>query len=143
MDGTRRVARQLGRRGASLLFFALLAGVFAYTLIFHPPPFSSVTTSAAGDVEFMRSIAPLPVFGALWAVASVVCLVNAFLVHDRWGFAAAIAILAAWGSVWMYGAFLGVDLALVRALVWLAFAAWVGAVSTWPEPPESLSKDVS
>jgi hypothetical protein len=134
------VRQRVGRRGASLLFFALLSGVFAYTL-FQPPPFAPVTT-AAGDLDFMSGVAPLPFFGALWAVASLICLANVFLRHDRWGFAAAIAILAMWGSLWVYGAFLGVPLALVRALVWLAMAAWVGVISTWPEPPERLSKPV-
>lgn len=127
---TRFVVHRVGHRGAALLFFALLDGVYAFSLL-QPPAGGQLNASLA----FMQNIAPFPVWGALWASAGVVCLASTFLVNDRWGFAAAMLIKVLWGVLYVYGALVGVDRAYLGAVVWLCLAGWVGVIASWPEPP--------
>jgi uncharacterized membrane protein HdeD (DUF308 family) len=113
------------------LFFALLDAVYAFSL-FRPP------MSMQRDTIFtlVRDLAPLPVWGAVWAVSGAVCLVCAFRHDDRWGFAAAMLVKVLWGGLYIYGAFLGIERAYLGAAIWLCLAGWIGIISTWPTPTD-------
>lgn len=114
-----------------MLFFALLDIIYSYSLA-NPPPQARQNSG----LLFIQSIAPLWAWSALWGVVGVVCLVNAFRISDRYGFAAAIGIKVLWGLVYVAGMFAGLDRAYVSATVWLCLAGWVAIISTWPEPPD-------
>ncbi len=120
--------RRVGRRGAALLFFALLDGIYSYSL-FNPAPEVRRTAS----VLFVEGIAPLWVWGLLWAVAGVACLIGAFMKSDKWSFAAAIGIKSLWGLIYLGAAIIGLERAYLSAAIWLCLAIWVAIIASWPE----------
>jgi hypothetical protein len=123
------LACRVGRRGCALLFFAFLDFVYSVSL-FAP------SAASAANVRFLEDLAPFPLWGSLWAAVGVVCLVNAFRIKDRVGFAAAIAIKVLWSGVYTLAAVNDTaDRAYVSATIWLCLAGWVGVISAWPEPP--------
>lgn len=126
----RKIVSKVGRRGAALLFFAFLDAVYAFSL-FNPPPEARVSAQLA----FVQNVAPLHLWGALWALAGSACLLFAFRTNDRWGFAAAMAIKVMWGCLYVYGFAIGIERAYLSAAIWLCLAGWVGIISSWPEPP--------
>lgn len=128
---TRALVRRIGHRGAALLFFALLDAVYAFSL-FNPP----ATARVSGQMAFMEAIAPLSVWGAMWAVAGAVCLVCAFRSDDRWGYAAAMLVKVLWGALYVYGAVSGVERAYLGAVIWFCLAGWIAIISSWPTPPD-------
>lgn len=122
-----RGAHRVGRRGVSLLFFAVLDLIYAVSLLTVDP----------GDSPFFAWLArllPLWAWAILWATIGLICLWYAFQRCDRWGFAAAIFLKIVWGLVslggWLLG---GVERGWVSATIWLAFAGWVWVISGWPE----------
>lgn len=130
MTSTRRFAvHQIGRRGGSLLFFGLLDAIYAFSLI-NPTSFDKLSPS----LKYLAGIAPLEVFGVLWAVAAALCFVNAFRTNDKTGFAAAIAIKVLWGLLYIGALFVGVPRSYVSVTLWLCLAGFVGIIATWPEP---------
>ncbi len=123
------LAQHVGRRGTTLLFLAILDFVFAGSLI-HPQAEAARSTST----RFIADIAPLWLWGALWAAVGVACAVGAFLRHDKWAFAPATALKALWGGIYVFGwAIAGLDRGWLGGVVWWAFAAFVYVVSGWPE----------
>ncbi len=131
MDRCRQLFQRIGRRGAALLFFALLDNVYAISLAF-PPEEAKLSAS----FRFIQLVAPLSVWAVLWSVIGLVCLVGAFLFRDRWAFAAAMGLKTLWGVTFGLGwALLGLERGYVSAIIWLAMAGWVYIISTWPEPP--------
>ncbi len=130
------LVNRVGRRGASLLFFALLDFVYAFSLL---APTGEVARSST--FTFLEHIAPLWFFGIMWAAAGVFCAVNAFRRVDWSGFVAAISIKVIWGLLYVGAAFAGLPRAYVGAAIWLCLAGWVAIISSWPEPtrlPEPL-----
>lgn len=126
----RRLGHQVGRRGASLLFFGLLDVVYCQALLF--PTRTARNTSG---YRFLADIMPLWAWAAMWGVVGVLCLVYAFRKRDQPAFAAAMGLKVLWGSVYVGGQWTGaVERGYVSAVVWLALAALVGLLSTWPEP---------
>lgn len=125
----RWLRRRVGRRGAALLFFALLDLVYAYSLAF---PSHSARGSEA--LRFVSTVIPLWAWAGIWGLVGVTCLVYAFAAHDRIGFAAAMALKTLWGTVFLLGwALTGLERGYVSAAVWLTFAAWIGVIATWPD----------
>ncbi len=123
--------RRIGRRGAALLFFAVLDLVYAFSLYF-----PAAEAKRSSSTRFLADVAPLPVWGTMWLLACFACAVNAFRVNDWTGFAAAISIKTLWGLLHLVGAlFLSIDRAWVSAAIWLCTAGWLGIISSWPEPP--------
>lgn len=120
--------RQVGRRGAALLFFAMLDGVYAYSLLYPP-------ANLGASLRFVTTFAPLHVWGMLWAAVGLTCLINAFRIRDRAGFAAAMIVKVVWGLLYLIGALQGVERAYVGAALWLSMGAWVAIIGSWPEPP--------
>jgi hypothetical protein len=123
--------QRVGRRGAALLFFALLDIIYAFSL-FSPP----AEARRSPTLHYVAAVLPLRVWSVLWLGTGIVCLVNAFRVSDRVGFAAAIAIKMIWGMLFVGGVFVHLDRAYVSAAIWLCLAGWVAIISTWPEPPD-------
>lgn len=126
----RALWERVGRRGSTLLMLAFIDAVYSYSL-FNPAP-GTLRTPA---YLFLSSLAPLWMYGTLWAAAGLACFICAFLRTDRWGFAAAMAIKVLWGLLYVLAMFVGVSRAYISVALWLGIAGWVYVVSTWPEPP--------
>lgn len=129
-DATRgALANRIGFRGASLLFFSLYQAVYSFSLYTAPPPLSPGLT-------FVASLAPLWVWGSLWAAASLAALVDAFRERDQIGFTATIAVQLLWFMLYVGLALVGIGgaRAYVGAVTWLALSAFVAIISAWPEP---------
>lgn len=127
--------RIVGRRGAVLLFLALLDFVYAFSLCRPASPLTAQT-------QFLVDVAPLDAFALAWAVVGILCLAGAFFRRrwpwfDVWPFLGAIMIKIFWavmlGLAWMVA---GVERGWVSAAVWLALAALVVALAGWPEPAD-------
>ncbi len=122
---------RVGRRGTSLLFFALLDIVYAVSLAVPP---AEVRRTAS--LLYVGTVAPLWFWALLWAATGLICLAGAFIRHDRWAFTAAMGLKTLWGMVFLMGwLFFGLERGYVSTVVWCAFAGFVYVISTWPEPP--------
>jgi len=126
-----RLLTRIGRRGAALLFFALLDLVYAYALLTAPLPLTPF-------YAWMDAIMPLSAWAACWAAVGVTCLVFAFMIRDTAAFMAAIALKVGWGLPAFFGWTNGaVPLGYLSAVIWLAFAAFVYLIAGGipPAPP--------
>jgi hypothetical protein len=124
-----RLVQQVGRRGAFLLFLALLDGVYAYSL-FYPTASSRQSPTS----EFLISIAPLWVWGLPWAAVGLVCGIFAFVKFDWPGFAAAIFIKVLWSVMFLTGwIFVDVERGYLSSAIWGAFGLLVALVAGWRE----------
>jgi hypothetical protein len=123
------VLARIGRRGAALLFFALLDSVWCYGLFTLPRPLAPV-------YAWMAQILPLWVWAGCWGAVAVICLACAPLRYDTPAFVAAIMIKVAWGLLSLFGWLSGVvERGYVSAAIWLAFAAFVLLVAGGIPPP--------
>ncbi len=126
-----RLVTRVGRRGTFLIFLSVLDAVYAISL-FNPAP--EVARSAS--VRWVEQMAPLWVWGGLWAVIGGLCLVYAFKRQDRIGFGAAVLLKVLWGTIYLLGwAFVGLDRGYLSTVIWLSLAVLTAVVSTWPEAP--------
>jgi hypothetical protein len=67
-------------------------------------------------------------------MVGLVCLVQAFMLTDRFAFAAASLLKVAWGTVYLLGWVLGQSpRGYVSAVIWLGFAGWLAIISGWRE----------
>lgn len=129
-DIGRRLVRRIGYRGGSLLMFAFIDLAFAFSYLYPAP-----AHRRSQGILFLESIAPLWVWGILWGAAGIACLINAFRVHDRVGFAAAMSIKVLWGTLYLLaGIFVGVDRAPLSSALWFGLAGFLALLSSWPEP---------
>lgn len=123
-----RLRARIGRRGASLLFLALLDTVYGLGLVMLSELPRSHVYRFAGDV------APLGVWAALWFTVGAVCAVQALMLRDQVAFAAASALKVGWGGMIFLGWLMGdIPRGYVSAAIWGAFAAWVFIISGWIE----------
>jgi hypothetical protein len=114
-----KLGTRVGRRGAALLFFALLGAVYCYGLLDPAQPIGPTYAWA-------QSVLPLWAWALLWGSAGALCAVCAFLDHDSVAFGAMIAVSAWWGLLILAGWLLGdVDRGYVSAAIWLALAGFV------------------
>ena len=125
--------RRVGRRGATLLFFALLDFVFAISLL---SPLPEAQRNPA--TFFIARVAPLWFWGLLWLSAGLICLWGAFVKRDQVAFFAAVGIKVLWGLLYVGMQFAGIPRAWLGATIWLCLGVFVLIISTWPEPPEHL-----
>lgn len=126
----RSLPRRLGRRGAGLLFFALVDLVFAFALWHLTPADAAVSPT----YRFARTLLPLGVWAALWGGAGVACLVQAFQRVDRIAFGAASLIKVVWCLMQALGWLLGeIPRGYLGAVIWLAFAGFVQVIAGWRE----------
>lgn len=120
-----RLAARTGRRGAFLLFLALLDFTYGYSLF---------TTSA--PLKVLDLLLPWEAWAGIWVGVGAVCLAGAFVRRDRIAFALAAGIKGAWGLLYLdLWAVQHVPRAWVAVPIWLAFSATVLLVAGWPEPP--------
>jgi hypothetical protein len=134
-----RLWRRIGRRGAALIFFALLDLIFALSLAA-----PSADARHTASLAYVASVAPLWLWACLWAAVGVICGVYAFRARDRVAYACAMGLKVLWGVTQLAGwLFVHLDRGYVGAAVWLGLAAWVYIISTWPEPaPPAHRRDV-
>jgi hypothetical protein len=127
------LVHRIGRRGASLLFLALLDGVYALSLLAAPAEARSQPSFA-----FLVGLLPLPVWAGIWGVVGLVCLVQAFARFDTFAFAAASLLKVVWGTVYVLGWALGdIPRGWVASVIWYGFAIWLAIISGWREPPKA------
>lgn len=132
-----RLAGSIGRRGCSMLFLALLDLVYGWSICAAP-----AETRVEAGYRYITSLLPADAWAAAWVIVGLICLTCAFRAQDRAGFAAASALKAGWGLVFLCGWFHGVPRGYASAAVWLAAAAWLLIISTWPEaPPRRPGRD--
>lgn len=116
---SRRITARIGRRGAALLFFALLDAIYCLGLLTVPRPMPEFYAAMDGYL-------PLAWWAAAWAAVGVVCLAYAFSSWDSPAFVAAVVIKVAWGLFALLGWLSGsVDRGYVSSVIWLGFAAFV------------------
>lgn len=119
MTGPANLAARIGRRGAALLFFALLDFIYCYGLL-------NLSQPLAPFYAWMAHVMPLLSWAALWGLVGAVCLVFAFRAYDTPAFMAAVALKVAWGLPALFGWLAGaIDRGYISAVIWLAFAAFV------------------
>lgn len=125
----RWLAYHVGRRGCALLFFAFIDLVSAFSYL-RP----TAEARHAAIVVYVAQIAPLYVWAGLWGAVGVICLVSAFLRHDRIGFGAAMVVKMLWAIITLNGWLLAnVERGYVGAAVWFALAGWVAIIAGWNE----------
>jgi hypothetical protein len=119
-----RLWRRVGRRGATLLFLALLD-------LLYPLGLAGQAPAARAGYEL---IAPWQAWAGLWAATGLVCLVQAFARRDRIAFTAAVGIKLAWGSTSLAAWAVGMSpRGWLAAVIWLSFAGLIAVDSTWSE----------
>lgn len=117
-------ARRVGRRGASLAFFALLHIAIAISL-------QQVPDAAAR----LYVISP-DIWSTCWAVTAGICLAGIVLTRfDAVAFAASMSMMVAWSVLsfhvyWVHPTATG----WLGPIVWFAFAGFIWVISGWPEP---------
>lgn len=125
--------RHIGRRGAFLLFLALLDAVIGYSLR-APLPYGLTTRQVYGT--FVQ-IMPIGAWAEAWNTTGLVLLVAAFWRRLRpVAFALAAMLKTAWASVYLYGWVSGDPLMVrgyLQASIWLSFAVMILLVSGWRE----------
>lgn len=129
-----RIRARLGRRGASLLFFALVDLVYATALGFAP-----TQTARSSSYAFLASILPLWAWALPWGVVGLLCVYYALRAEDRVAFAAVSALSVGWSVLNLAGWMLGeIPRGFVTAAVWAAFAAFCQMIAGWPERARGL-----
>jgi hypothetical protein len=129
----RALRTRIGRRGASLLFLALLDVVYGAGLAYIQD-----LGRVAATYRFIADVAPLEVWAAAWFLVAAICLVQAFAIRDQLAFGAAVALKVTWGGVTLLGWLLhNVPRGYVSATIWLAFAGWLFIISGWTEVPRN------
>lgn len=124
-----RAQLRFNRRSEALLFFAALDFVYAYSLLVPLQPVNE-------QQQWMATKLPLWVWGGLWLIVGVLCLVFAFLIWDTIAFTAAVAIKVCWAILSLFGWIDGaVPLGYVSAVIWLVFAWFVFRVAGGIPPP--------
>jgi hypothetical protein len=121
-----RLGRKIGRRGTCLIVLAVMDISYGASLLAGHQP----ATTVAGKIW------PLTVWGWIWIAIGVFLTTGIPLFHDRWHFAAAMALKATWAGLitiaWLTGAADGG--AWGTAGVWLGFTAFVLLCAGWSEP---------
>lgn len=127
----RGLAHRIGRRGATLLIFAFINAVIAWTLI---DPSQATLLRHIPSYRGMLKILPMPAWGLVWSAAALSCVFFAFRVVDRIGFSTTIGVYVLWAlgflTSWIV---LGIPRAWLGAATWGVMAGLVFIISGWPE----------
>lgn len=119
-----------GYRGRILLSLAVLDAVYAWGIYL-----SSRHEVPPGSFVYIDKYVPLSVLATVWAGIAALCVINAFRVNDRAGWAGAIMIKIFWGAMSSIGWLTGdVRYGYLSAAIWWAFASIVWTASRWPDP---------
>lgn len=124
--------RKIGRRGAFLLFLAVLDSVYGSFLVGSP---------AVAEREPYPYLPPFS-WGIIWLITACVCITSSFAKRDRIAYGMAAFMKSAWGLRYTYLWYLGFPYAWISSVIWLCFAFTVLVVASWPEeiiklPPEA------
>lgn len=127
-----RVTHTIGRRGAFLLFLALLDFIYAFSLLT-----PSMEAKATPTLAFLAGVGGLWLWAILWGTVGFICLVTAFLKKDAVGFGAAMFIKILWALLFLMGwLFADVERGYLSTTIWGSFALILSLVASWPEPSE-------
>ncbi|GAA3416250.1 hypothetical protein GCM10018952_44340 [Streptosporangium vulgare] len=126
-----RIRHRVGVRGEFLLALALVDIGQCYRLMF-----PSAETLASPTNQSLASWMPLPVWGAVWGVVGLLCLVQAFMASDRIAFAAASFLKVGWALANLAVCAWGVSQAWWSVVIWLVFARIVHVFAKVPEQPD-------
>lgn len=132
-DWYKRLRHRVGHRGATLLFFAFVYYVYAYSL-FNPAP----ERRNGSLVVYLVSVAPLWIWGTLWLATAIIATISAFRTDDRLGFSACIALKAVWAMTLFFGAFRGVQGAYLSVAIWVGAALLLFNANSWAEPASGM-----
>lgn len=131
---------RVGFRGASLLTFAFIDFVQAYSL-WDPAtqPKVDMRVPVLRSYQAFLDVMPFRWWAVLWGVVGVICAVQGFARRvDVFGFTAAMFIKALWSAGFLYAWFeYDAYRAWVAASVWFVFGAFVLLISAWKEPSKS------
>lgn len=103
-----RLRTRVGWRGFFLLCFGLFDLVYGWTKLIYPDPVSK----ASQQMELIGQLFPvfdpettLNLWGYLWWLAGILCIIAAFMTDDWLGYGAAIAIKVSWilANLWAWG----------------------------------------
>lgn len=126
--------RVLGRRGTALVVFGTLDLAVAWSLL--SPP-DRIAAHATPGYRALVLWMPLTAWAALWGAVGVLCLVQAFMRKDLWGFGAAIGVKLMWTSGMVSAWVLYREPRVwLSAIVWAGLAVLVSVIAGWPEPIE-------
>lgn len=124
------IVRRIGRRGTSLLFFALVdVGVAVRLLIADKQP-----AGANASYRGMAAMLPLEVWGYVWLASAALLAAGAFLKKDRLPFTAAMILKVAWAlGFFISWRVYDIPLAWLGSIIYGAFAGFVLSISGWLE----------
>lgn len=126
----RRLIQRVGRRGAALLFFALLDFVYCYALLNPPQPMPQTYL-------WPQTLLPLWVWAMCWATVGLLCLVYAFQRWDTAAFTAATGLKVMWSLLALFGWLSGaIDRGWLSAVIWFGFALFVYLIAGGIPAPE-------
>lgn len=119
------VRKRIGRRGVFLLFLGLLDILYGWSMLVTP-----LTPGIA-----LHLVLPIEAWGWVWIGTGIFLIPGAFMRADRFFFAAASFLKAAWAGAWVSVWWQDplIPRAWVSVAIWAAFAGVVLVVSTWPE----------
>lgn len=119
----RQAGGLIGRRGAFLAFLALLDTSYGYILLTIPPALQSLDL-----------MLPWRAWAILWLATGGICLTGVFARRDLIQYTLAAALKTAWALLYVrLAAVQHVPYAWISAIVFLALAATVLLISSWPE----------
>lgn len=130
--GVQSLTQRTGRRGACLLFLAVLDLIYAYSLT-TPTPRSLTNPTTL----FLISIMPLGAWAFIWAFVGAVCLLFAFRHDDHIAFGLGISLKAFWALVFFWGWIIHeVERGYLSTTIWGAFALFILVIAGWRENNE-------
>lgn len=128
--------KRVGRRGAFLLWLAMLDLVYGWSML-NPTPRSLTNPTT----EFLVQVLPLWVWGSLWMLVGGVCVVYAFRFSDALGFAAAMMLKTLWGMLFLIGwIVVDVERGYLSAVIWLSFAGLMALVVPWADDLKAAAR---
>jgi hypothetical protein len=121
----RSIVVRVGRRGSYLLFLAFLDLIYGWSLI-------SIANPLLHHIDL--GFSPV-IWGIIWVVVGVVCLIEAFAILDRLAFTMAVLLKFLWGTTMLLSWALTTTnpLGWISGSVFLAFSAATAVISFWPE----------
>ncbi len=124
-----KIIHRIGRRGAFLIFLAMLDLIYGYSLAF-----PTVAATNSPGLLFLASILSLKLWALLWATIGVICFVFAFKRKDAPGYASAMFLKILWAIIFLLGwLFAGIERGYLSTVIWGTFAGILGLIATWPD----------
>ena len=126
--GIRKAMLRVGRRGASLAFFALIHAAIALSLARMP-------TAAPLRTELLL---PVGLWWTAWATSATICLAGAiFATFDAIAFGASMYMMIAWSAISFYAfALHPTAIGWLSGVIWFCFAGFVWVISGWVDPDD-------